>query len=170
MEKYQTLIPRFCALILDAILLLPLAIIEELIKSDGFSQSSKWVLFFIVGLAETMYFVVMHGLFGQTVGKMLMKIRVLDISETPLKFRQAILRDLPQLLLVAGSFIFLYPSAPNEIEPSSPDYWKNPFFVLILIWGVADLVVFFTNEKRRALHDYIARTVVVRINENSDAE
>lgn len=170
MEKYQTLIPRFCALILDAILLLPLAIIEELIKSDGFSQSSKWVLFFIVGLAETMYFVVMHSLFGQTVGKMLMKIRVLDISETPLKFRQAILRDLPQLLLVAGSFIFLYPSAPNEIEPNSPDYWKNPFFVLILIWGVADLVVFFTNEKRRALHDYIARTVVVRINENSDAE
>ena len=170
MEKYQTLFPRLAAIILDIILLLPLAIIEQLIKSAEFSPSSKWALFFIINLAQTIYFIVMHGLYGQTVGKMLMKVKVLDFSEAPIKFRQSILRDLPQILFTVGSAVFLYPLSLNEIDPNSPDYWKNPFFILITVWGVADMIAVLTNDKRRALHDYLAGTVVVRTNQNSDAE
>lgn len=170
MEKYRTLAPRFGALILDLILLLPLAIFDEQIKNAGFSQPVKWALFFIIGLAEIMYYVVMHGLYGQTVGKMLMKVKVLDISEAAVKFRQALIRDLPPLLFTAGSFVLFYPLNPNEIDPNSPDYWKNPFLTLILIWSVADLLSALTNVKRRALHDYLAGTVVVRLNQNSEAE
>ncbi|HEX8249857.1 MAG TPA: RDD family protein [Pyrinomonadaceae bacterium] len=169
MERYRTLLPRFAALILDVVLLLPLAIVDEQIKSAAFSQEFKWVLFLITDLAEIIYFIVMHGLFGQTVGKMLMNVKVLDVSEAPVKFRQAILRDLPQLLFIIGSFIFLYPLSLVEIDPNSPAYWKNPFFILIFVWGIVDLLAVLTNEKRRALHDYIAGTVVVRINQNSDA-
>lgn len=169
MEKYQTLWLRFWALILDVILLLPLVIITESIKTAGFSAAVKPVLFLLINLVQTIYFMVMHGVYGQTVGKMLMKIKVLDVSESPVKFRQAIIRDLPQLLSTVGSFIFYYPLAPDEIDPNSPDYWKNPFFVLIFVWGVADLLSVLTNDKRRALHDYLARTVVVKVNENSDA-
>ena len=169
MEKYQTLSSRFWALILDIILLLPLVIIAESIKSAGFSAEVKPVLFLLISLVQTTYYIVMHGVFGQTVGKMLMKIKVLDVSESAIKFRQAIIRDLPQLLSTVGSFIFYYPLSPDEIDPNSPDYWKNPFFVLIFIWGVADLLSVLTNDKRRALHDYLAGTVVVKLNENSEA-
>jgi uncharacterized RDD family membrane protein YckC len=170
MEKYQTLWSRFWALILDVILLLPLVIIAESIKSAGFSAEVKPVLFLITSLAQTTYFIVMHGFFGQTVGKMLMKVKVLDASESAVKFRQALIRDLPQLVSTVGSFIFFYPLSPDEIDPNSPDYWKNPFFVLIFIWGTADLLSVLTNDKRRALHDYLAGTVVVKVNENPDAE
>jgi uncharacterized RDD family membrane protein YckC len=170
MEKYQTLWLRFLALILDIILLLPLGIAAELIKSGGFSPKFKFALLFSVSLAQTIYFIVMHGLYGQTVGKMLMKVKVLDVSESAIKFRQAIVRDLPQVLFTVGSFIFYYPLSPDEIEPNSPEYWKNPFFILIFVWGVADLLTVLTNDKRRALHDYIAGTVVVRLNQNSEAE
>ena len=98
MEKYQTLVPRFWALILDSVLLLPLAIVDGLIKDAGFSQESKWTLYLTVSLAQTIYFIAMHGAFGQTVGKMLMKVKVLDsASETPISFWQATLRDLPQV-------------------------------------------------------------------------
>lgn len=170
MEKYRTLVPRFCALILDIILLLPLGILEDLIRSSAFSQPLKWTLFFIISLAYIVYFVVMHGLFGQTVGKMLMKVKVLDVSEAPIKFRQAILRDFPQLFITVGSFIFLYPLSQNDIDPNSPGYWNNPFVVLMLIWGIVDTFAPLTNDKRRAMHDYLARTVVVRTNQNSEAE
>lgn len=170
MEKYRTLVPRFWALLLDAVLLLPLAIGEELVKSAAFSQELKWVLFLAISLAYVIYFVVMHGLFGQTVGKMLMKVKVLDFSEAPIKFRQALLRDLPQLVTTVGSFIFLYPLTATVMDPNSPDYWKNPFIILMLIWNVADMVSPFTNVKRRALHDYLARTVVVNLKPNSEAE
>ena len=170
MEKYRTLVPRFWALILDAVLLLPLAIVEEMVKSAGFSQPLKWSLFFIISLAYITYFIVMHGLFGQTVGKMLMKVKVLDFSEAPVKFRQAILRDAPQIFFTAGSFIFLYPLTQNDIDPNSPDYWINPFVILMLVWGVADVISAIANDKRRSLHDYLAGTVVVRTNQNSRAE
>jgi uncharacterized RDD family membrane protein YckC len=170
MEKYRTLWWRFCALILDIILLLPLVIIAEAVKSAGFSSEVRPVLFLIINLVQTTYFIVMHGVYGQTVGKMLMKIKVLDASESPIKFRQAVIRDLPQLLSTVGSFIFFYPLSPDEIDPNSPDYWKNPFFVLIFIWGIADLLSVLTNDKRRALHDYLAGTVVVKLDENSEAE
>jgi uncharacterized RDD family membrane protein YckC len=170
MEKYQTLWLRFLALILDIILLLPLGIAAELIKGDGFSQEVKFALLFIVSLAHTIYFIVMHGFYGQTVGKMLMKVKVLDVSESAIKFRQAIVRDLPQVLFTVGSFIFYYPLTPDQIEPNSPENWKNPFFVLIFIWSVADLLAVLTNDKRRAAHDYIAGTIVVKLNQNPDAE
>jgi uncharacterized RDD family membrane protein YckC len=168
MEKYRTLLPRFCAIILDIILLLPLGIIAELIKSAEFSQETKFALFLALNLAQTFYVIVMHGLFGQTVGKMLMKVKVLDVSESAIKFRQAVIRDLPQLLFTIGSFIFLYPLSPDQIDPNSPDYWKNPIFVLMFVWGVSDALAVLTNDKRRALHDYLAGTVVVKINQDSD--
>lgn len=168
MEKYRTLLPRFCAIILDIILLLPLSIIAELIKSAELSREAKFALFLALNLAQTTYFIVMHGLFGQTVGKMLMKVKVLDVSESAIKFRQAFIRDLPQLLFTIGSFIFLYPLSPDEIDPNSPDYWKNPIFILMFVWGVSDAFAVLTNDKRRALHDYLAGTVVVRIEQNPD--
>jgi uncharacterized RDD family membrane protein YckC len=161
MEKYRTLVPRFWALILDSILLLPLSIFDQLLQGAEFSQTAKLVLLFIVSLAGTVYFIVMHAMFGQTVGKMLMKVKVLDaFSESPVKFYQAFLRDLPQLLFILGSFIFLNPLAPDEIN--SPEYMKNPLVILMMFWGLADIFSVFTNEKRRAIHDYIAGTVVVR--------
>lgn len=170
MGKYRTLEPRLGALILDLILLLPLAIFDELIKSAGFSPPVKFALFFIVGLAETAYYIILHGLFGQTVGKMLMNVRVLDAAtESEIKFRQAFMRDLPLVLLIVGTFVFSYPAAPDEIDPNSPAYWKNPFTVLLVVYGIVDLLSALTNDKRRALHDYIAGTVVVRINQNQDA-
>src|SRR5215213_1492372 len=135
MEKYQTLFPRLTAIILDIILLLPLAIFEQLIKSAEFSPASKWALFFIINSAQIIYFIVMHGLYGQTVGKMLMKVKVLNFSEAKINFRQAIIRDLPQILFIIGSSVFLYPLSLNEIDPNSPDYWKNPFIILITVWG-----------------------------------
>lgn len=168
MEKYRTLLPRFCAIILDIILLLPLSIIAELVKSAEFSQEVKFALFLALNLAQMIYFIVMHGLFGQTVGKMLMKVKVLDVSESAIKFRQAVIRDLPQVLFTIGSFIFLYPLSPDQIDPNSPDYWKNPMFILIFVWGVSDALAVLTNDKRRALHDYLAGTVVVRVERNSD--
>lgn len=95
-----------------------------------------------------------------------MNVKVLDISESPLKIYQAVLRDLPQIIFVIGSFIFVNPYLNGEtIEPSV--YFSNPFVILISLWGIADIVVFFTNHKRRALHDYIAGSVVVKIEKDN---
>lgn len=165
MEKYQTLYPRAVALLLDSVLLLPIGILDEWVKSLALPREIFYILIFGINMAGTVYFITMHGLFGQTVGKMLMKVKVLDVSESPLKFRQAILRDLPQILFVIGSFVFMSSAllSTEEAAAESSDYFRHPLVILMLIWGFADIAVFFTNEKYRALHDYIAGSVVVRI-------
>ncbi len=163
MNKYQTFLPRFLALVLDTILLLPLGIVEDSVKNSVFSDQLKLALIIALGLANVTYFIVMHTLFGQTVGKMLMKVKVLDVSESALKFRQALLRDLPQIIFIFGSLIFTNPLLLDEQAADSPNLLSNPYYTVILLWGIADIVVFFTNDKRRALHDFVAGSVVVKI-------
>lgn len=165
MEKYQTLLPRFGALILDGILLLPLEIVDEMIREANILPPFKTALIIFISLAGTFYFILMHGFFGQTVGKMLMRVRVLNADETPLKFYRAILRDTPQILFTLGSFVFLnslFASAEQpEITPET--YFGNPFIIIVSFWGLADIIFAVANEKRRALHDYIAGSVVVKV-------
>jgi uncharacterized RDD family membrane protein YckC len=159
MQKYKTFGPRFWALLLDGILLLPLSILIDWL--DGFEMSGalKTSIIVAVNLANVFYFVIMHARFGQTVGKMLMKVRVVDVSESPLKFRQAFVREIPQLFFVIASFIpFLM---TNIIAAADPPITLISIFVLI--WGVADIAVFFSNPKRRALHDLIAGSVVINL-------
>jgi uncharacterized RDD family membrane protein YckC len=164
MEKYQTIVPRICAILLDGILLLPLVIVDDWVKTLPLQSEILIGLLFIVSLANGVYFIIMHTLFGQTVGKMLMKVKVLAFDESPINFRQAILRDLPQIIFLIGSFIFIDPLAvnPNETTPDALDIFKNPIAVVATIWGITDIIFFFVMNKHRALHDFVAGTVVVK--------
>ena len=46
------------------------------------------------------------------------------------------------------------------IEQASP--WYNVVTILMNIWIWSEFVVMLTNKRRRALHDFIAGTVVIR--------
>lgn len=167
MGKYNTFIPRLVALMLDMILLAPLIIVDDWLKTH-FADSARLPIFItILNLTGPVYVILMHFYFGQTVGKMLMKIKVLDISENPIKFYQSVLRDLPQLISVFVFGLFGNPDYFMDGKFNPAEFSANPvgnsFYVLFAVWGLADIVVFFTNDKRRALHDFIAGTVVVRV-------
>ncbi len=82
MQKYQTFIPRFLALILDSILLLPLFVIDQMAADSSFSPTVKLGVNIATSLFGVLYVILMLYFFGQTVGKMLMKVKVLDVSES----------------------------------------------------------------------------------------
>lgn len=164
MEKYQTFLPRFVALVIDAFIMLPIAI-----SDDWFRQAEFPPLFFyfwipISILIFPLYSILMHGIYGQTLGKMAMNVKVLDVSEEPLKFSQAIWRELPQLIFNFASIVLgiVFLNQDAESAPVKNSYMV--YTVLAAIWGFADIFVFLTDSKRRALHDYIAGSVVVRTN------
>ena len=166
MEKYRTFYPRFWALIIDTLILLPLGLIDAAIGNYVSSPSTLLAVEIGVNVISVAYVVLTLAFYGQTVGKMLMKVKVLDVSENPLSFSQALMRELPQIsylliLLILGKPTFLN-EEPNNTFSLNPG--ANFFYVLLSVWGVADIIVFFLNDKRRALHDYIAGTVVVKLN------
>lgn len=162
MNKYQTFFPRLGALLLDAVLLLPLAVLADWLAGTELSESSKAAAAIAINFVNIFYFIILHAVYGQTVGKMLMKVKVLDVAETKLRFTQAVIRDVPQLLFVSASLI----PAINQ-DFGIPDAPLNPVAIAVLIWGLADIAVFFATPKHRALHDLIARSVVVRLGSDS---
>ena len=108
---------------------------------------------------ETMFFVysiAMHGYFGQTIGKWIMRVKVISVDGSRLSMRQALLRDSVPLVLVV-IYVLLGPDADRA------GGWGRFLANVSIIWFVLEIVSMLTNDKRRAIHDFIAGSVVVRL-------
>jgi uncharacterized RDD family membrane protein YckC len=109
------------------------------------------------------YSVLMHGFYGQTIGKILTRVIVLDISENKLSMKQAIMRDIVPIVVASIAIITILNIYFFKVFYTSAEQLN--FFKLLyyteLIWIVAELLTMLTNKKRRAVHDFIARSVVV---------
>ena len=120
----------------------------------------------IVSYLFVFYHVLMHGLFGQTIGKMLLDVKVVRaLDETEIGFRHAVLRDIMPLIVVAISALFF---TANFVNPDGSLVVGLAFAVVALLvvmplWNVAELITMLFNDKRRAIHDFIAGTVVIRL-------
>lgn len=114
------------------------------------------------------YSVSLHALRGQTIGKKAQGVKVMDISEdrTPSR-RQAILRDIGAVTAgICGTLYFSYVVVAHKYLGTEEllNHW--PWRVLAfanLGWFLLELTTMLTNPKRRAFHDLIANTVVVRV-------
>ena len=131
------------------------------------------VLVVVESLAWLLYTVVMHGRYGQTVGKMATKVRVVDFrTEGKISFGQAWLREGIPMFLTLGllgyqvSAILTGSVSPSDIENGAAFAGKSFLLLMALpaAWYAAEVLTMLTNKKRRALHDFIAGTVVVRTN------
>lgn len=164
MEKYKTFFPRFVALLIDSFIMLPLAILDDWFRRAEFPPLFFYIWIPVSSLVLPVYTIMMNGFYGQTLGKMAMNVKVLDISEEPLKFTQAILRDLPQLIFNLCAIYLGIAFLGQSPEAENVKMAYGTFGTFAMIWGLADISTFFLNDKRRALHDFIARTVVVKTN------
>lgn len=97
---------------------------------------------------------------GQTVGKWLCRVKVLDLAEGPLSLRQAALRDgVPLALNLLAAPFLLMQTAPDPFDGLRPAAVVGS---IASLWYLVEIVTMLANDKRRALHDFIARSVVVR--------
>jgi uncharacterized RDD family membrane protein YckC len=115
----------------------------------------------------------MHAKYGQTFGKMVCKIKVVDFgTEGAISIRQACLREGIPIAVSLGIVSYqIYAISTGGLSLDAIAKGQMPkdraYLVLEklpLLWGVAEAVTMLSNKKRRALHDYIAGTVVVRTN------
>ena len=145
-SKYAGFLVRLGAFIIDNLILLV----------------AGTVLFAIVeipllGLVITVpYYVLFTYKLGQTPGKRLLGIQVVDAEGSIPNIRRVLLRELvaksvPSMLLLAGSYSILF---------SIAGYTTGTFLLLGYIWIAHD-------QRKRGLHDYIAGTYVVKRERNS---
>ena len=164
-DLYKTFWPRLGAAFLDTAALAPLIWIDQVLWN--FTDSSillfLWVL--IYQAVSLIYYIGFVYLFGQTPGKMATGVLISDNNNQQLTLNQAILRNIITVI-VAPIFIVLVASnllagqlANRGLGDAQFMIW---FLAIALGWAVLEFITMLFNSRRRAIHDWIAGTVVVR--------
>lgn len=123
------------------------------------------------------YFMFLTGLWGQTPGKMLTQIRVIRLDGYEVRWTNAILRNIFETILVlimfVGYYMALSHTTPHELD-LMPMTQREPFlnqfmpdFVVYCLlaryaYAFSEFFVLLFNKKKRAIHDFIAGTVIIR--------
>jgi uncharacterized RDD family membrane protein YckC len=173
--RYAGFWQRFGAYWIDALILLPLSGLAIF-----FGEKSRLFLlyWFVPGLALGLFYqVYLVRRYGGTPGKLLLKTRIAMQDGAPVTMKAAVLRHavlfiLSALLSVAmlipilqmtdaNYFSYTYITRSVKLVEMAPS-WYYPVAILLQIWIWGEFVTMLFNKRRRAVHDFIAGTVVVR--------
>lgn len=166
---------RFGAFWLDFLCFLPLMGLSSWMDSQ-YRLFQIW--YYIPGLLIGLWFYVyLVKRYGGTPGKLLLRIRIVKLDGTPVGYNEAWVRYIVLFALSAALSAANVLATLNitdaeylalgweeravrlsELAPS----WHSWVTVLINVWVWGEFVVMLTNKKRRAPHDFMAGTVVVR--------
>jgi uncharacterized RDD family membrane protein YckC len=180
--RYAGFWPRLGSLLLDFLIMLPLM---AMATWAAWHYRLFQVYYVIPGtIFGLFYSVYLVRRFGGTPGKLIVGIRIRKLDGEPVGYREALVRYSPGLvfgLLMSVALILPlfhmtdaeYQSlsfrerAKREIELAPS--WHKPLRWTQTAWDWGELVVLLTNRKKRALHDFIAGTVVVHASpDNAD--
>ena len=169
MTKYHTFWPRFWAGLVDGLVFAPLSFLDVFLGAPERGPIVIIAWSAVSYAAYWLYSVMLHARYGQTLGKMAAHVKVLDLSEERIPtFRQAFIRDIGYIVLNTLSLLYLiYLVAAGLYAPGAkaPNLPGQILGLTGLGWFLLEIVSMATNDKRRAFHDYIAGTVVVRTDE-----
>lgn len=166
MTKYQTFWPRFWAGFVDGLVFMPISWLDGYLSSPERGSFILIVWAIISYTAYWLYSVLLHARYGQTLGKMAARVKVLDVSEERIPtLRQAFIRDIGYIALNTLSLVYLIylVIAGRYVRDAEPTTLPGQILLWASLgWFLLEIISMATNAKRRAFHDYIAKTVVVR--------
>jgi len=166
---------RFGSAIVDMLVFIPFMFVFHFIQSSSLSMAMVGVvLSSILFSAYTVYF---HYKFGATLGKMALGIKVTLPNGEKIGFKQAILRSsvdlafalfmvIAQVMAISNADLEVYLNAgwierAEYIMPLFPA-WYGAVNIASQLWYWGEFIVLLFNKRKRALHDFIAGTVVIR--------
>ena len=174
--RYAGFWPRLASALLDLILLLPIVVFSfwglstfRWFELYSFLPSTVFGLFFHVYLVRR---------YGGTPGKLIVGIRIRKLNGEPVGYREAFLRysvDFILGMVISVALIFplfrmtdaeyhslSFMQLSGRLADLAPSWYKpSQWIQTAWVWG--ELIVLLTNRKRRALHDFMAGTVVVHV-------
>ena len=174
--------PRMLAIYVDLVVMAPILFAYFAVRGRSIPMAIVTVLSMtVLGFAYPVYFL---SRWGQTIGKMAARIKVTRPDGTPIAPRHAWLRSSVDIGLAAISLGVTIHSLATWTGPEwSSMGWseqsaelarRDPTLTALTWvsqgWFWSELVVLLFNEQRRALHDFIAGTVVIKVRRISAAQ
>ena len=165
---------RLGAGLLDMAVTFPFGLLTIWVYSQSPLAPTIWLLpLFSFGVWFNVYLV---RRYGGTPGKLLLGLCIVRVDGSPIGYKESVLRHLPLLvsgLLISTALVFgswklaeaeylalAFKPRQMRMEQLAPS-WYQQVLVFEQIWLWGEFLVMLINAKRRALHDYIAGTVVV---------
>jgi len=166
---------RLGAYCLDFLILLPLMAIAYI--GDSWSRFFQ-IYWFLPGLVLGVWYdVYLVARYGGTPGKLVLDMRIAMVDGSPVTPKAAFLRYLVLFVLIQLSAIALiigtlkmtdqewlsleYMARTTRLVEAAPS-WYQGLTLLINVWIWSEFVTLLFNKKRRAIHDFIAGTVVLK--------
>jgi len=165
---------RFGASLVDSFVLFPVGIIFLLLERISIWSAIGVTL--VSGIFFTAYIIYFHYRYGATLGKMAAGIKVTLPNGSPIGIKEAFLRSCVELgLSIATMLAHLSALTNTDAEQyrsldwigrdayvmSLTPAWHQTVETIYWIWFWSEVVVLLFNERKRALHDIIAGTVVI---------
>ncbi len=125
----------------------------------GLGEQPKW-LDNGLSLSYPFYILFFVWKYGQTIGKMLLKVQVLKLNGSHVDLFTSFKRYSVDFFFILA--LLVADDVKIEFLGEDWDYITLNFFIAILFvsWFLCDAVAIFCNSQKRALHDYIAGTAV----------
>jgi uncharacterized RDD family membrane protein YckC len=167
-DKYNTFGKRFLAGIVDDILFIPFMLLQNYYEDEGNTNGLLFanILFAVCWMT---YVVIGHGKYGQTVGKKLMRLKVFRLNETDvIGYKRAFYREAVWFIGSMIILLFVLTSGKDVLRDggkSDDMIYLGYLDLFTLVWFILELVTMLFNRKRRALHDFMAGSVVVDLTE-----
>jgi len=166
---------RFGAYLVDFVVFIP---IIALVYFLGEKSRMFYLYWFLPGILIGLWFhVYLVYRYGGTPGKLFLKVRIAMTDGSPVTIKAAAMRHLVLFVLNVASSIGLlistmsmtddlyfslgYLARGQKMVALAPP-WYGIVSILIQVWIWGEFVTMLFNKKRRAVHDFIAGTVVIK--------
>lgn len=166
MKPHETFWRRAGARLIDVVVFIPDTVVSLYLLVRGMSYSAYVGLCILqlgIGVA---YWGGLHYWRGQTLGKLVMRLKVVRVDGQPLELSDVLVRHFPQFLTGLLSVVPLLWLLREDSVISFQmiaECQSTPVTLLIGIWGIAQLIVVLSNDRRRAIHDFLAETEVLKL-------
>jgi uncharacterized RDD family membrane protein YckC len=167
---------RLAAHAIDLAILVPYALLtKQLIYTSRTAYLANLVIGTLIAIVFEVYLV---KRFGGSPGKIILGVRIARSDGSQVGYKQACIRYSVLFLITMLSSIGLLMSlfsmtdiqyaafssakvSVKALEAGAPA-WYQPVQIVGSVWVYSEFLVLLTNKKRRALHDFMAGTVVIR--------
>ncbi|HSZ71540.1 MAG TPA: RDD family protein [Cytophagaceae bacterium] len=167
--------PRLGSLLLDAVISMP--VVLAILYLNSMSINMAYYTFVPNILFSLWYQIYLPKRYGGTPGKLLVGIRIIKLDGSPIGWRESILRHLITFVMTIVSCLLMFYSLSlaDEATFQGLSWLQQTVYLVSLspmlfkvsswvnnIWLYGELIVLLTNKRRRAIHDFIAGTVIVK--------
>ncbi len=177
--QYAGFYKRVLAGLIDFLIFCPIWVIYRSINYSSLFEFAYLMLGW--SLAEYLYEFILLSTKGQTVGKLIMKIKVCQKDGSSIGIKRSFLRTLVTLCIILAMFVLDIITASHtqnagssltyteiiNIKIAAEGTFGSIVDSLLLIWFLSEFLTVLFNRKRRAIHDFIAGTIVLDLKSKS---